>query len=58
MNEKNVNVIIQQLKNENNELKNENNELHKLVNEYRESKDANRISAGFQTKKVQVSTRL
>jgi len=44
-NEKNTDVIIQQ-------LKKENSQLHQLVNKYRESKNANRISVGSQTKKV------
>jgi len=45
VNEKNANVTIQQ-------LKKENSQLHQLVNKYRESKNANRISVGFQTEKV------
>ena len=45
VNEKNADVTIQQ-------LKKENSQLHQLVNKYRESKNANRISVGSQTEKV------
>jgi len=45
VNKKNADVTIQQ-------LKKENSQLHQLVNKYRESKNANRISVGTQTEKV------
>ena len=45
LDEKNADVMIQQ-------LKKENIQLYQLVNKYRESKNANRISVGSQTKKV------
>jgi len=45
VNEKNTDVKIQQ-------LKKENSQLHQIVNKYRESKNANIISVGSQTKEV------
>jgi len=45
VNEKSTEVTIQQ-------LKKENSQLHQLINKYRESKNANRISVGSQTEKV------
>lgn len=50
INEKNISLNIQQLKEE--ELKRANNQLHKLINKYHESKNANKISIGCQTEEV------
>ena len=45
VNENNTDLIIQQ-------LKKENDQLHQLVNKYHESKNTNKISDDVKTKKV------
>lgn len=45
VNERNAELIIQQ-------LKKENDQLHQLINKNHEAKNANRISVGSQTKHV------
>ena len=53
INEKITYLKIQQLKEE--ELTKQNNQLHKLVNKYRESKKADKISVGCQTEEVGIT---
>ena len=48
VNERNPDLTIQQ-------LKKENNQLHQLVNKYRQSNNASRISVGSQTEQVSMS---
>ena len=47
VNESNADFIVQR-------LKKENDQLHQLVNKYRESKNSNRKSDDFNTKKVKI----
>ena len=53
INEKSINLKMQQLKEE--EVTKKNDQLHKLVNKYHESKNADKISVGCQTEEVGIT---